>query len=225
MLTAEDLLLLLIDDETGKPIVERKKLDHALAGALLIELAIQGRVDIADRGERVRKGRLIVRDPSLLGDELVNDALQVVSAKEGSKPVAVLERLGKGLRDRLLNRLADRGILRREEGRILGLFPTRRWPTADSRHETEIRMSLQNALVNGHPPDQRTGALISLLLAVDGLRKVIDTHDRRALKRRAKEIADGAWAAEAVRSAVKAVDNAVIAAVVGASVATSSNSS
>lgn len=223
MLTAEDLLLLLLDDETGKPIIDRTKLDHALAGALLVELAVRGCVDIADRGEKVRKGRLIVRDASPIGDEVLDKALRLVSDKEGSKPVSVLKQLGKGLRDRLLDRLADRGILRREQGKILGLFPTRRWPTADARHETEVRASLHGALVNGHPPDQRAGALISLLLAVDGLRKVVDTRDKRAMKRRAKEIAQGAWAADAVQKAVKAVDDAVMAAIIATTVVSSNH--
>jgi Golgi phosphoprotein 3 (GPP34) len=43
-LLAEDVLLLLLDDASGKPIVDGTKLDRVLAGALLLELALAGRV-------------------------------------------------------------------------------------------------------------------------------------------------------------------------------------
>lgn len=44
MLIAEDLLLLLTGDQSGKLLVPSNKLDIALGGALLVELAIAGRV-------------------------------------------------------------------------------------------------------------------------------------------------------------------------------------
>jgi hypothetical protein len=47
MIIAEDLVLLLYADATGKAMVGRTKLDYALAGALLGDLANAGRVDVA----------------------------------------------------------------------------------------------------------------------------------------------------------------------------------
>jgi hypothetical protein len=44
-------LLLLYDDETGKPITWSPGLDYALAGAVLIELTLLGKVDIAGDGD------------------------------------------------------------------------------------------------------------------------------------------------------------------------------
>lgn len=47
---AEDLLLLMYDDETGKPITGSPGLDFALAGAVLIELTLQHKLDITGHG-------------------------------------------------------------------------------------------------------------------------------------------------------------------------------
>jgi enolase len=69
-------------------------------------------------------------------------------------------------------------------------------------------------LVHGPEPTQRTAALASLLSAVDAVPKVVPSDDRRAVKRRAKEIAEGEWAGVAVRKAVEAVNAAVATAVV-----------
>ena len=46
MLIAEDLLLLLYDDQTGKPVTGSPGLDYALAGAVLIELTLNRKLDI-----------------------------------------------------------------------------------------------------------------------------------------------------------------------------------
>jgi len=62
-LIAEDLLLLLLDDGSGKPVVDSTKLPRAVAGAVILELAMSGVVTVAQDGEDVKKGRLAVRGP------------------------------------------------------------------------------------------------------------------------------------------------------------------
>lgn len=224
MLIAEDLLLLLYDDESGKPIAGSTELDYGLAGAVLLELTMLGRIDVAEKGEDTKAGRLVVRDPSPTGDPVLDARFAIVADKAGSKPANVIGKLSKGLRDTLLDQLAGRGILQAEKGKVLGLFPTTRWPAADARHETEVRAALDSVLRVGTQPDQRTAALIALLHAVNAVPKVV-THaaDKKALKRRAKEIAESAWAADAVRKAVQAVQAATTAAIVAGSTAAASS--
>ena len=129
MLIAEDLLLLLTDDRTGKLAVSSNQVDIALGGAVLLELALAHRLDVAGESEAVRKGRLVVTDASSTSDALLDEALATLGTKQGKKPKDVVTALGKGLRDRLHARLADRGLLREASGKILGIFPTRHWPT------------------------------------------------------------------------------------------------
>src|SRR2546430_8773467 len=113
MLLAEDLLLLLTDDRTGNLLVTAGEVDAALAGALLMELSLAGRVDVDERK------RLVVRDGSPTGDELLDRALGAVSEKQGKKPSAVLGPLGKNLRERLYARLTGCGILRAQHDKVL----------------------------------------------------------------------------------------------------------
>src|SRR5215208_6739076 len=75
MLLAEDLLLLLTDDDTGKLAASSTEVDVALGGALLAELALMDRVDVAGADERVREGRLVVRDANPTADSLLDEAL------------------------------------------------------------------------------------------------------------------------------------------------------
>ncbi|MBK1786412.1 GOLPH3/VPS74 family protein [Prauserella cavernicola] len=215
MLIAEDLLLLVFDDEEGKPLAGVNNLEYSLAGALLIELAMLGRVDVTDESDDGKQGRLVLRDSSPTGNEALDIALETIAKVEGRKPKDAVSPLSDGgkLSGRLLAGLADRGVLRREQGKVLKLFPVTRWPAEDSRHEEATRAELERVLVHGAEPAERTGALISLLAGMGVTKRIVEGPDQKLIESRAKEIAEGNWASEAMRKAVEQVTAAVMIAV------------
>jgi hypothetical protein len=219
MLLAEDLLLLLTDDETGRLVVSKAHVDVALGGAQLIELSLAHRVDLDARK------RLVVLDASPAGDHLLDSALAIVQQRVGKKPSAALGPLGKGLRPLLYDRLAATGVLRVEHGKVLGLFPTTSWPTASGGHESVARRGLVGQLVQGLTPDPRTAALVALLHALRATHKVVVPHEhgigRRDLDRRAEAIARGNWGSQAVRQSIDAMTAAVAASVATSAAAAS----
>lgn len=218
MLVAEDLLLLLTDDETGKPVVDTTKLDLALAGAVLVDLAELDRVEVAGPGEAVKEGRLYLQDTTPTGEPVLDETLTRISARKPGIPASTLPHLTKGLREAIYDRLVDRGIVRAEEGRVLGLFPSHQWPAGDSTHEDELRQGLQDVLVVGRAPTGHEALLISMLYAVDQVPKVLGGDvDKRQVRARAKSIAEGEFAGEAVRKAVEAVRAAVYISIAAAS--------
>jgi hypothetical protein len=221
MLVAEELLLLALDDESGRVVVS--EIDKGLAGAVLIELALLDRVRVTEKGEATRAGRLQVRPGPAPAHPVLAAGLATIGDREGRKPERVIDALGKSLRDRLADGLVEAGVLRREKHKVLGLFPTRRLPARDSTHERTVRSRIQDALA-GAAPDERTAALIALLSALKAVTTVFDVPDKRAARRRAKEIAEGQWAATAVRKAVEAVYAATVAAVVASTAATTGGS-
>jgi Golgi phosphoprotein 3 (GPP34) len=206
MLIVEDLLLLLTADDTGKLAADRTNTDVALGGALLAELALMQRVDITGPEERGREGRLIVRDAGPTGDSVLDEALATIGHKEGRKPQSVVGALGKRTRLGLYERLVEAGLLHAEEGRILGMFPTVRWPADHADHEAAVRANLITALRDGVTTDARTRALISLLLALKVVHKAVAPESvglsKRELNASAKRIAEGDWVGKAVRSAI-----------------------
>ncbi|WP_265522664.1 GOLPH3/VPS74 family protein [Oerskovia flava] len=213
MLIAEDLLLLLFDDESGKATGDTSMLEQVTAGALLVELTLLGRVDLTHDAPGVRGDRLVVRDGSPTGSVLLDRALAVIHTKQGSKPKNIIGPLAKDKpTGQVLASLAARGILRREDERILGIFPTTRWPAEDSRHEDAVRAGLWRVLVDGSAPDERTAALVAILAATGRAGKVVGAPDRRAADRRAKEVAAGSWAGDATRRYLAEVAAAVTAA-------------
>jgi hypothetical protein len=198
-LIAEDLLLLLLDDESGK-VPSSDTAETALGGAVLAELAILGAVTIGERTSRWKAPKVTVTGPAP-EDRVLADALETIAEKERA-PQDLVNRLGKGLIDTLGDRMAERGILERKESRLFGLLPRTRWPAVDSTHEQEVRQTLDSVLVQYTTPDDRTGALVAVLVAIDKAHKVVHGLSNREVKKRAKEVAAGDWAAKAVKDAI-----------------------
>jgi hypothetical protein len=219
-LLAEDLTLLLLDDDTGR-FTARSYRDAALGGALLAELALGGWVRIDEPSGAMR--RSIVRPTGTPAPEhpVLVGALEEVAAKERTAKELVT-RLGRAAREPLLESLADRGILRREDDRVLGLFPSTTWPTADATHERERRASLTRAIEAGRG-DEHDVALLSILSAMDVVHRVLPVEGLggREVRKRVKEMADGNFAARAVKVAVDAINMAVTSVIISS---TTSNS-
>jgi hypothetical protein len=215
VLIAEDLLLLLLDEESGK-VAGSDTAEVALGGAVLAELAILGAVTVDEQSSRFRSPKVRVTGPAP-EERVLADALGIVGEKERTAQDLVT-RLGKGLVKTLGDRLSDRGLVERQESRMLGILPRTRWPAADTSHEREVRRALTSVLVQGTTPDPRTGTLVAVLAATDRVHKAVDHEgmSRREVKARAKEVSEGAWAATAVRNAIRATNAAVAAAVAAA---------
>jgi hypothetical protein len=208
VLIAEDLLLLLIDDETGKTMLSGDKIDPALGGALLVELALMERIGVTpDSDGWRRRGRVTITSTSPTDDEELDNLMAVLEQREGAKVKDLIGQMSfkpitKGLRDRLLQRLAAAGLLSEQRSEI---FRLRRWATIDPGPRDEVRSRLRATLVGGDTPTERTVVLIGLLYATGQLPKVVVDADKKALKARAKELSEGDWAARAVKQAIDEV--------------------
>ena len=199
-LIAEDLLLLLLDDATGKP--QTHQLETALGGAVLVELALAEAVTVSTEAKPslFRQAKVWAEPGVEVGDPILADALRTVAEKERSAQDLVV-RLGKGLSHTLCDRLAERGVLERHDDKLFGLIPRRRWPARDSSHEEDVRRALTDVLVAGVEPEPRIGALAALLYAVDRAHKTVPHEglSNGEVRRRAKRVSEGQWAAVAVR--------------------------
>ena len=117
------------------------------------------KADPAGEQDQGRPGRIIVRDPSPAGDEVLDAALRIVTAHQ--RPSTVIRPLGKNLRRTLYERLALSGVIRCEQARIPGVFPTLRWPAQDASHAARVRRLVTQALVQQTAPHAGTAALIA----------------------------------------------------------------
>ncbi|GLZ32481.1 hypothetical protein Lesp02_46690 [Lentzea sp. NBRC 105346] len=210
-------MLLLLDGETGRVLAGSTEIENGLGGAVLLDLVNAGRVGFGPDGRRLE-----VIDPTPLDNPLLYHGLSRLD--RAMKPQRAVERLRKNVRDNVMRQLADRGVLRLEKRRILGIFPSTGWVIVDENPGQDIRNRVGAVLYGQQEPDERTGALIALLYAMKAAHKVVGG-DSRAIKARAKEISRGNWAGAAVKGAMDAVQAAVIASITAAVVASTSTAS
>ncbi|WP_199422433.1 GOLPH3/VPS74 family protein [Actinotalea solisilvae] len=217
MLLVDDLMLQLLD-ASGRTRADATRTGLGLAGALMLDLALRGKVDVAQPGERVKAGRLVVRDTTPTGDPLLDEALRTFAEREGRKPQDVLPKVAKGLKQRVLDRLVRLELVQHVEGRVLGVFPTHAYPRTFAHGSDATAEGIRAVVVTGHTPTEREAALISLLQAVDRIPAVVGDVGltKRELRARAKAVAASGFASEAVRKAIEAVDAATTAAIAAA---------
>ena len=223
MTYATDLMLLLLDPTKGRPVADSTRLPLVLGGAVLLELAATDSIRISGPGEAVRKDRVV---PTAIkhDDPILSDGLSTLRGHRPMHPQSAVSTLSKKLQSKVIAQLKRKRQIAEERDRVLGIFPLTKWYPRDRSRREEIREELEKVLTQGAEPDPRSSALISLLSAVDVVPKVFPDADKKAIRKRAKEIAAGDWAAKAVKDAVASVEAAIIAGVVGASAAAASGS-
>jgi hypothetical protein len=197
---AEDLFLLASHEATGRMVIPTAHLDLGLGGAKLLDLVLRERVALVD-------SRVAVTDPTPTGDQLLDAALSRIGRESRlHEPVYWVRHLAKGTRAAVLDRLVIAGVLQIEDHKVLGLFPVHHAHEVDGRIEHELVNRLYDAVVLDNSPSRETAALVSLALAVGLERHLFPRADRRAIRHRMQEIADGEWVGAAVKQAIVAVN-------------------
>ncbi len=157
---AEEIMLLLLDDKDGSflPIPEWS-MQCALAGAVLMDLALADRID-------TDLDSLILVDKTPTGDALLDPTLERIAASTetyGARHwVENTAAYADEVRDGALTRLVETGVLSRQEDRFLWVFRSRRYPTIDGRAEREVKLRIMGVLLSDEIPDPRDIVIICL---------------------------------------------------------------
>ena len=158
---AEQLLLLALDDESGKlrPLPEQA-LDYALAGAILADLTRIGRIQVTLEKVAILDDSPVSSDPEDIG------LLELIQADVQSLRGALTFLAGDahGLRKRLIEHLVDKGVLKEVDKEFLWVFHFSRYPLADATAEGAVRQRLRNRIrMMDLPVSETDHVLISLV--------------------------------------------------------------
>ena len=174
---AEEIILLLLDDEDGTFVhVPYSSLNYALAGGVLMDLALENRIDTDLQN-------LILLDATPVGDKLLDPTLaDIAAAREQPNRDARfwVERTanrGDAIREDALASLAERGILEAREGRFLWVFRTRRYPAIQGEAEREVKLRIMEVLLSDNLPDPRDVVIISLAHACGILQRLLSRQE------------------------------------------------
>lgn len=158
---AEEIMLLLLHNSNGRFVgVSDRAVGYALAGAVLMELSQEGRLD-------TDLHRLVLISAKPTGDRLLDPVLEEIAAADGTSHdarywVEHVARRAKGIRDQALERLVQAGILERSGGRFLWVLRARRYPLVDGQAQREVKLRILDALLGDGIPDPRDVVIICL---------------------------------------------------------------
>jgi len=157
---AEEIMLLILDSEEEKflPLPDWS-LRYALAGGVLMDLAMEDRID-------TDLEKLILVDPTPLGDDILDPVLAGIANGEVGRDarywVEQTADHAHKTRRAVIERLIARGILERREDRFLWVLKSRRYPLVDGRAEREVRKRIMEVLLTELIPTPRDVVIICL---------------------------------------------------------------
>lgn len=187
MLTfAEEILLLTLDDESGKFVyADSTELRYALAGAILMDLALRSKIDTDLK-------KLYVVDGTPTGEEILDRYLTTICAQKEDYStrywVTEIAKDGDEIKHKALSMLLEKGILKVKEQKILWVFDTRRYPVVDDTEEKEVKRRILDLLLSDEIPTPRDVVLVSLVDACKLFPKILSSHEAERLAPRIEQI-------------------------------------
>jgi Golgi phosphoprotein 3 len=183
----EDLVLLALDDHSGRILpVDDIGYRHALAGAVLLDLALLGRLEN-------HQGKLRVTDHRDTGESLLDGWRRTIESEEDPLEIRVwIARLALAadqIETAALTRLVDRGILEKQETNFLWVFETRRYPMLDGTEE-EVKRRICDVLLSDEEPSQADAILVGLVDDARLLPHILSDAETRESARRVAQVRD-----------------------------------
>ena len=204
---AEEITLLMLNDEDGEFVrVPGWSMQCAFAGAVLMDLALENRIDTDLK-------RLVLIDPTPIGDHLLDPILaRIAGATETHDArhwVDYLADQAEDIREDALARLVERGILRREEDRFLWVFQSRRYPVVDGEAEREVKLRIMEVLFGNEIPDPRDIVIICLADACGILRELLSARELERATERVEQVRKLDLIGQAVSKAVWDIQSSI----------------
>lgn len=206
---SQDLILLALNPQTGKTRFSwYSALDYGLVGSLLLDLVLQGKLEIDNDNRvigaiRASHGQATAGNT---GNEFLDQRLSEVLASSRPRTarfwVTRWRRRYLGIQTIVLQNLVDLGVLERQEQRILGLFPTQRYFLTEESIQREIVQQVRAAVLEGIGLDSRMAALISLMQASHLTDAVFELEERPEARSRIKAIVREELVGQAVSKAI-----------------------
>ena len=206
---SEEIILLLLDDNNGKFIdLPAPSIECALADAVLMDLALEGRIDTDPE-------RLFLVDPTPLNDHLLDPTLALIAQSTGSNDTRHwIEQTtvhAAEIRDRSLARLIARGILSEEDDRFLWVFQTRRYPVVNNRSLREVKQRIMGVLFSDEIPDARDIVIISLADTCGLFRGLFAVQELERVAPRIEQVRKIELMGREVSKAVRHIDSSLAA--------------
>ena len=196
----EEIILLLLDDEGGNFVrVPEWSMQCALAGAVLMDLALENRID-------TDPNQLILVDSTPVGDDLLDPTLaRIAEATEAHDTrfwIQDTAQRAHQIRERVLERLVNHGILHVRDDSFLWVFQSRRYPVVDGKADREVKLRILEVLFSDEIPDPRDIVIVCLAEACGIFRELLSRRELEHATARIEQVRKLDLIGQAVSQAV-----------------------
>ena len=213
----EEYLLLALDDEKGKFVIDSTRLHFGFAGAVLLELALRGKIHV--EGER-----LVLSNKSYEPEMAMNKMIDIIKEQDRptlKKSIEVLARKSNDIKNDTLQRLINKGILKKEEHKILWLIPNEKYPTSDLSPENKVRKRLDDVINENSPVDPHDVMLLSLIDATDLTKEAFrDKDDYKAISKKINEVTKDIRVSQIINKSIREIQAAIMIAITASIIVT-----
>ena len=208
----EEITLLLLHDDDGKfAHVPTWSLNYALAGGVLMDLAMENRID-------TDLDHLILVDATPTGDPLLDPTLADIAAGEKHDARYWVEQTAEraeSIQEEALSRLISLGVLERQEDRFLWVFRSRRYPMIDGQAEREVKLRIMGVLFSDEIPDPRDVVIICLADACGIFKELLSRRELEQAAARIEQVRKLDLIGQAMSQAIQDIEVSVAASVQG----------
>ncbi|MFY9288612.1 MAG: GPP34 family phosphoprotein [Alphaproteobacteria bacterium] len=206
----EEFLLLALNDEAGQFYsLARSTLDCASAGAVLMDLTLHHRLDNDLKSMFITHGMPI-------GDDLLDPVLEALKLAPVTTPHSINHWLsqmageGEALREKALRRLEERGIIKREDKKILWVFGSRHYPVQHDSEVREVKLRILGVILRDDIPNPHDMMLTALAQSCGLFSHILSRQELEAALPRIELVAKMDLIGQAVARAVGEIEAAIV---------------
>lgn len=208
----EKYVLLCYHPEKGRLLNTANFTSYGIAGAIILELAEMNKF-------KLENDRIVITDRRKTGDEALDIVIEKIANTKRYRKISTwisgLAQSGRmqKIKSAIRNTLIDKRIMRRKEKTALLIFKYHRYPLNNSRLRRQIISEIHNVVINRRIGSKETMILTALIGATKMENSFFIRDERRAARKRIRQIMKNNEIAKVLDSTVTAVQAAVVTAI------------
>jgi hypothetical protein len=210
----EEFLLIALDDGKGRFVTDSTHLHMGFSGAILLELALREKINIVN-------DKVVLVNDAYEKEMVINKTIDMIKTSEKDRKIKYwvnkLSDNARQMKDDTLKGLMNKGILGKEDSKILWIIPNTKYPTQDLTVENKVRQRLHDVMLKGAKANPRDVMLLSLIDVSELTKEAFrDKEEYKIVKTKIKEVTQNIEISQVVNRTIRDIQAAVMIAVMAA---------
>ena len=158
---------------------------------------------------------MVLKDDSYVKEVALNKTIDLLKDTKKKRKIkdwiGVLSRKAGEFKQDTLERLINKGILKKQEHKILWIIPYNKYPTDNLSPENKVRERLNGVMLKGEESEPRDIMLLSLIEVSDLTREAFrNKEDYKVVKKKIKEVTQDVKISSAINKSIREIQAAIM---------------